>query len=708
MRTFPKLRQPPVSRKTTTVFGGYNHNPVINDNEFFDMKNMSSDMYPVASVRKRRAMQLTSLSDHTPAQDAVAVLGRDDFGFSILENGDIYCGGSTAEHKLSGLIITDDIYHTETETSNPHHMQASVAAAVFAIAVSGVLGEYEFTYDRSEDAWYHSGSIVSLQDYGISVSGNVEENDTVTVTLTVRSTVPENMLPKQAVSMGAWVLIWPDKVYVNAVKLGNGDEMLEGEDYGQLENEVTIVSPKDVGEPVFYINPCDEYGNVVAAKAYREEDVEDPTEGDYVCNMEQKQWFVYRETDTGSFWELAKIYTVLQADGIAEGFSTEDYISIEAHSYMKFETSGSDNLSDGTLRRVVKTVGTDKLIIDAFWTGQYEQAEDWEEETPICTIRRTVPQLDYVVECGNRLWGCFYGQVDGEHINEIYACKLGDFKNWNTFAGISTDSYVASRGADGKYTGAAVYGGNPLFFRENSFEKVYPSAGGAHQITTVNYPGIQEGSWRSSVIVDGTLFYKGRDGVYAYTGSVPRLISDAFGGILYFNAVAASIGRKYYISMRDGVGEWSLFVLDAAKGLWHREDDTGFAWAAEFKDELYFLDRNRPDANTQKICCVPDSNDVPWMIESGIIGINAPDQKRIARVVLRLRLELGANAKISVQYDSDGRWHEKMHLHGNGLRTMVVPIVPIRCDHMKIRMSGTGGMELYSVAYNLEEGSDVP
>ena len=56
-------------------------------------------------------------------------------------------------------------------------------------------------------------------------------------------------------------------------------------------------------------------------------------------------------------------------------------------------------------------------------------------------------------------------------VNELYACKLGDFKNWNCFLGISTDSYVASVGTDGPWTGAVTYLGNPIFFKETCLHK---------------------------------------------------------------------------------------------------------------------------------------------------------------------------------------------------------------------------------------------
>ena len=56
-------------------------------------------------------------------------------------------------------------------------------------------------------------------------------------------------------------------------------------------------------------------------------------------------------------------------------------------------------------------------------------------------IERRMPKLDFIIESNNRLWGCRYGtSIDGKIVNEIYASKLGDFRNWNCFMGISTDT----------------------------------------------------------------------------------------------------------------------------------------------------------------------------------------------------------------------------------------------------------------------------
>lgn len=89
----------------------------------------------------------------------------------------------------------------------------------------------------------------------------------------------------------------------------------------------------------------------------------------------------------------------------------------------------------------------------------------YEQTVGTVTVERSVPEMDYVCEAQNRVWGCKYGMVDGKAVNELYCCALGDFKNWNRFLGISTDAWAASVGSDGAWTGAANYLGLPHVFQ---------------------------------------------------------------------------------------------------------------------------------------------------------------------------------------------------------------------------------------------------
>ena len=59
-----------------------------------------------------------------------------------------------------------------------------------------------------------------------------------------------------------------------------------------------------------------------------------------------------------------------------------------------------------------------------------------------------------------------------------------------------------------------------------------------------------------------------------------------------------------------------------------------------------------------------------------------------------------------MQYDADGIWLERGTLSGNGKTGLrLIPIVPRRCQHMKIRLEGSGGMQLFGMAREVSEGS---
>jgi len=316
--------------------------------------------------------------------------------------------------------------------------------------------------------------------------------------------------------------------------------------------------------------------------------------------------------------------------------------------------------------------------------------------------------MDFVIEAGNRLWGCKYGvTASGVVVNEIYASKLGDFKNWNCFQGISTDSYVASVGTDGAFTGAITHLGYPLFFKENVLHKVYGNYPSNYQIQATPCRGVQSGSSRSLAIVNEVLYYKSRFGVCAYDGSLPTEVSSALGEDAYFNAVAGAHGNKYYISMADSAGLYHLFVCDTAKGMWHKEDNTQVdAWCSHL-NEMYYIDHYDGSIKTVFGSGAKETTIIKWMAETGILGTDSPDRKYITRLNVRMALDEGTRVYFYIQYDSMGDWEYIATMDGHNLRSFTVPIKPKRCDHMKLRIEGEGHAKIFSICKMVSEGSDV-
>ena len=209
----------------------------------------------------------------------------------------------------------------------------------------------------------------------------------------------------------------------------------------------------------------------------------------------------------------------------------------------------------------------------------------------------------------------------------------------------------------------------------------------------------------AAVIAD-RLYYKARDGVCVYDGSLPYLISDAFGPELYRSAAAGGVRGKYYISMQDGADAWHLFVYDTSRGFWLREDSLHATRFAALDDELYML---RADG---RLLSAYGSGGTPevafsWSATTGIMTCGLVGKKYVTRLNLRMQLPRGSKCDFWIEYDSSGQWEHAGHMDGWGARTFLLPVKPRRCDHLRFRISGTGAFKLFSIGRVLEAGSDV-
>lgn len=476
---------------------------------------------------------------------------------------------------------------------------------------------------------------------------------------------------KQLIGMGAYLLIWPDKIYINTCDLS---------DWGSLENTV-----QTSGETVMWL--CHGDGTMWQ---------------DYVTGEsapeEAQLWLdtsltpcVLKQKNDGGWIILDDVYVMISATGIGNGFAAGDGVSI----------SGCEN-EEMNGSYVLQAVGSDYLVVQNVIESVLTQS------APV-TVRRSVPEMDFVVESGNRLWGCKYGIVDGETVNEIYASKLGDFKNWNCFAGLSTDSYVAARGSDGAFTGAAAYLGSVLFFKERGMERVYPNSSGAHQIVSLSCNGVQKGSERSLTVVDGTLYYQSDSGICAFDGSLPVTISQALGEQRFDHAVAGSCEGKYYISMQREDGTWHVFVYDTRRKLWHREDNLqvryftacdGKLFALAADGGIWSMQENDQDSGAA----------VAWMAETGELGLNNPENTYLERLQFCMRLEENAEVRAFISYNEGDTWQTQGYLSGqqNSVNECLLHIRPKRCGHFRLKLQGVGKCTLYSVSAVYEKGSDGP
>ena len=502
---------------------------------------------------------------------------------------------------------------------------------------------------------------------------------------------------KTLISMGAYIIIMPDKKYINTEKFS---------DCGNIE--ATVETKSLVTFSLCKVDGT-EYENTImqgSAPEITEEMLKNPSTIPLWVDTSQIPHQLKQYSATSAMWSaIATTYIKITSvgDNIGLPFSENDGVTISG---VKDEA-----LSDLNASLVIWAKGDNYIVV----TGIIDKVTT---QTEPITISRKMPNMDFIIESENRLWGCRYGvALNGEVVNEIYACKLGDFKNWNCFMGISTDSYAASVGTDGQFTGAITYLGYPLFFKEDCIHKVYGNYPANFQIQTTACRGVQRGSSKSLALVNETLLYKSRYAICAYDGSLPVEMSAALGNKQYSEAVAGSHGNKYYISMKDVAEkdpskQYSLFVYDTYKGMWYKEDNTQVAEFCNSRGNLYYI-----DYDTKQIMSIEapsnasegeiESKPVKWSAETGIIGTDSPDKKYISRLVVRLSLEFGAKVSFFADYDSIGAWEPIFTMNGTSLKTFTIPIRPKRCDHLRLRIEGEGEAKIFSICKTIEQGSDL-
>jgi hypothetical protein len=501
--------------------------------------------------------------------------------------------------------------------------------------------------------------------------------------------------PKTLVSMGAYVIIMPDKKYINTLDLT---------DFGQIE----AVYPGIEGQTVTAAyEMCKVDGTIYTEVTKSPAPPEEPENMQLWIDTSSTPHVLKQYSKTNAIWNpIATTYIKISAPGIASAFKKFDAVKISG---FPTEVSQLKDLEGKTFPLweayhdkgdTERAEGTNDYIVII---GLLDETVTYETNL---RIERSMPKMDFIVESNNRLWGCRYGVANnGEVVNEIYASKLGDFKNWNCFMGVSTDSYVASVGTDGQFTGAISHLGYPLFFKENCLHKIYGNYPANYQIQTTACRGVQKDSEKSLAIVNEVLYYKSQNGICAYDGSLPNEISAEFGDERYSNAVAAAHGNKYYVSMKDSKGDTTLFVYDASKGMWHKEDDLQVTEFCSCRNELYYIANGK--IGTMFGSGTTDTAPIPWMAESGVLTAGSPDKKYISKISVRMALDIGTRIYFYIQYDSMGEWEYVSTMTGSSLRTFTVPIKPKRCDHLRLRIVGEGNAKIYSIAKTIENGSDV-
>lgn len=373
--------------------------------------------------------------------------------------------------------------------------------------------------------------------------------------------------------------------------------------------------------------------------------------------------------------------TIVNGDFIAAGFKIGDGITISGAATYPFNNR---SVVIEALEAKKITVGKDVL----------ESSETTAEQGAV-TFKRAVPDMDFIIECNNRLWGCQGNKM-------IYCSKQGSHTNFNVFSGLVTDSYYVEVGSAGDFTGAMAYNNYPYFFKEGCIHKIYGFSPSQFQVITMNVQGVKKGCERSLAVTNNYMFYVARDGIMLFDSTAPTLISDKLRYVQYDEAIAGGNRKFYYVCLRKGI-IWEMICYDSDLGIWHKQDNTHALSFDNYNGELIYLDS---EGKLVKIDSDNGEEIVKWEATTGEMNTFYQDKKGIVKLKIRVELETNSCLSVLISHDNEP-FREVKTFQSYTKETKVIPIQPQRCNYFKIKLVGTGKAKVYSIVRDFYQGSEV-
>lgn len=451
------------------------------------------------------------------------------------------------------------------------------------------------------------------------------------------------------------------------------------------ETEATMTDPKGIlyKNGLFYIDGTKAYYKGVEKFTVSEGKKNIVGMGAYVCIFpdgiiyntfkDEVEHITASASYSATFAPLSEksVFTKITATGINNTFHKGDAVKIDGY--------------DGNYH-IISDEGENYITISGART---------ETETKDITVSRNLPEMDFVAEKDNRLWGC------SSDNHEVYCCKVGDPKNWYAYETGADMAWAATVGSDGDFTGLSKLSTYMLFFKENTVHILRGDKPANFSLTEKSLPGVRKGCDRSVQIINDVLYYVGRDGVYAFDGSLPQRISNNI-TVPITDAVSSTHDGKLYISCKMD-GSQTLLVYDTRLGIWMIEDETLFRYASYSDGMLHYVGA---DNNLHKLYGDSDET-IMWSLESGDIQENMLDQKYISKIKANIWLEAGTEMYVYMKFDDEPIWRRKGYIRSTKNKTYTLPIRPNRCGKYRIRFEGTGQFKLLAMSKEVEKGSEI-
>lgn len=483
---------------------------------------------------------------------------------------------------------------------------------------------------------------------------------------------------KQILKIGSYLMVFPDRVYVNVdnpskcgemslkIKMASVTAMPVDKDMKEIKCTVVDDYPEDAVNGCYYV--------VIGS--------------DGTVNMKRY---------LNLAWELAPTLVKISGSGLGNYFNVGDTVTVERlENYI------------GKSAKIIWQNST-SIVVEGFIAARCAFYNLY--------VKRTVPLFDYATVSGNRLYGVRRGQdLNGDVVCRMYASAVGEPFNFYTDKGaLQADVEIS-----GAFTGICDYLGSPVVFGENEIIETRVK-NGSLIFTNVKGRGAQRGASKSIAGANGVVYYKSRDGVCRYDGSFPERILPLDECVWNDgeNTAGIYVNGKYYIKITDSELKTAIYIYDEETKAWSRENDTGIKGFAcrgrsvyatyenAGKQGLMLLNYGTSDEDEREYCSsdgYPVSEGaVSWSFEGEDIKADGFEGLLPIRAILRIKKPKGTIATVGVVYDGVEATDEIVidrELDGSA----VIPIPLARCDKFRLYVRGSGECDLLGYAVEMRRG----
>ena len=331
---------------------------------------------------------------------------------------------------------------------------------------------------------------------------------------------------------------------------------------------------------------------------------------------------------------------------------------------------------------------------------------------PISSLGSTYPNLHMASVYGSRVFG-----VDS---NLVYASSYNDYANWDLDTADDTSAAHAwvsmsqsNVKADGEFTGIYTYDNHVVLFKKDFMQLVYNNKNPFRIVDVGSYGADNQYAIAET---NGVLYFASQDGVYAFGGGTPKLMSASLGLQDYTGSVLGGYKDSLYCQIGN-----TLYRLK--NGTWSGSDVTSPVKQFAYNDNgLYGMlsngdivmirsaDDAEQDADSSDTSFNPDDYG-DWWFETDLMFAGRLDVRRAKKITLLAEIWHGSTVSAYLLKDGerfDPSTSQRVLYSGkNGLQEMRGMLRGFGAFCHRLRICGHGKAIIHAAELMISWGGDV-